>query len=282
MPYFVADVVADLDALIAAGPANFAPTTSTCTWATKSSGSTSTVATSRCATSTAAKSGAAVRPTRDRHRGQPSRPSLPHADAAGIFGIQTIADGIACATTSLSTSTSARVVVGGGYIGLEMAEAMKRRGLTVTVVEGGAQPMSTLDPDMGALVADASAGSASSCAPVRVWRRSRSTTAVSRGRGRRRRGRFRPTSSCSGSASRPTSRLAPRPPASPSATTGAIATDRRMATSVEGVWAAGDCVETFHRVARPPGQHRARHAREQAGPRGRHQHRPAGTRRSPA
>ncbi|GAA3412934.1 hypothetical protein [Streptosporangium vulgare] len=29
-------------------------------------------------------------------------------------------------------------------------------------------------------------------------------------------------------------------------------TDRRMRTPVEGVWAAGDCVETFHRVSRRP------------------------------
>ncbi|MDQ1521991.1 MAG: hypothetical protein QOI55_3064, partial [Actinomycetota bacterium] len=30
------------------------------------------------------------------------------------------------------------------------------------------------------------------------------------------------------------------------------ATDRRMATSEAGIWAAGDCVETYHRVARKP------------------------------
>ena len=46
-------------------------------------------------------------------------------------------------------------MVGGGYIGLEMAEAMTKRNMKVTIVEAGSQPMSTLDPDMGALVADA-------------------------------------------------------------------------------------------------------------------------------
>jgi NADPH-dependent 2,4-dienoyl-CoA reductase/sulfur reductase-like enzyme len=34
--------------------------------------------------------------------------------------------------------------------------------------------------------------------------------------------------------------------------TGGIATDARMATSVEGVWAAGDCVECHHRVSNRP------------------------------
>src|SRR5690606_17466600 len=34
--------------------------------------------------------------------------------------------------------------------------------------------------------------------------------------------------------------------------TGGIATDRRMSTSADGVWAAGDCVETFHRISQKP------------------------------
>jgi NADPH-dependent 2,4-dienoyl-CoA reductase/sulfur reductase-like enzyme len=44
------------------------------------------------------------------------------------------------------------VVVGGGYIGVEMAEALVRRGVAVTVVDQAAEPMTTLDPDMGAAV----------------------------------------------------------------------------------------------------------------------------------
>src|SRR5712672_724321 len=56
----------------------------------------------------------------------PVRPPLPGVDAAGVFG--------------------------GGYIGVEMAEALVRRGVAVTVVDQAAQPMTTLDPDMGAAV----------------------------------------------------------------------------------------------------------------------------------
>jgi NADPH-dependent 2,4-dienoyl-CoA reductase/sulfur reductase-like enzyme len=40
-------------------------------------------------------------------------------------------------------------VVGGGYIGIERAEAMFLRGLDVTVLTRSAEPMATLDPDMG-------------------------------------------------------------------------------------------------------------------------------------
>ena len=81
----------------------------------------------------------------------PRRPELPGADADGIHGIQVLDDGIAVLRALESDRPRHAVVVGGGYIGMEMAEAMVRRGLEVTLVEGGPQPMGTLDPDMGAL-----------------------------------------------------------------------------------------------------------------------------------
>ena len=49
-------------------------------------------------------------------------------------------------------------MVGAGYIGVEMAEALINRGYEVTVVNRGKEPMSTLDPDMGRLVHEAMAG----------------------------------------------------------------------------------------------------------------------------
>ncbi len=45
------------------------------------------------------------------------------------------------------------VVVGGGFIGLEMAESLRERNMEVTVVELGDQVMAPLDPEMAALVA---------------------------------------------------------------------------------------------------------------------------------
>ena len=84
----------------------------------------------------------------------PIRPELPGIGLPGIDGVQTLQDGTAV-LDSLRDQPERAVVVGAGYIGLEMAEAMVRRGLSVTVVEQAPEPMSTLDPDMGALVAQA-------------------------------------------------------------------------------------------------------------------------------
>ncbi|QEV20884.1 FAD-dependent oxidoreductase [Streptomyces alboniger] len=94
---------------------------------------------------------------------RPLRPSLPGIDAPGVHGVQTLGDGQALIDTLERTEdrrTEGRraVVVGAGYIGVEMAEAMIQRGYDVTVVNRGKEPMSTLDPDMGRLVHDAMTG----------------------------------------------------------------------------------------------------------------------------
>ncbi|MET8056715.1 FAD-dependent oxidoreductase [Streptomyces microflavus] len=92
---------------------------------------------------------------------RPVRPELPGIDAPGVHGVQTLGDGQAL-LDSLDALDSGRrrraVVVGAGYIGVEMAEAMLKRGFEVTVLNRGEQPMATLDPDMGRLVHDAMDG----------------------------------------------------------------------------------------------------------------------------
>lgn len=83
---------------------------------------------------------------------RPIRPDLPGMDAAGVHGVQTLDDGQALLDTLKATEGRRAVVVGAGYIGVEMAEALINRGYEVTVVNRGQEPMSTLDPDMGRLV----------------------------------------------------------------------------------------------------------------------------------
>ncbi len=88
----------------------------------------------------------------------PKRPPIPGIDAAGVYGVQTLGDGEDILDALDSRPLRNAVVVGGGYIGVEMAEAMLRHGLRVTLVERSEQPMATLDPDMGRLVREAMEG----------------------------------------------------------------------------------------------------------------------------
>lgn len=89
---------------------------------------------------------------------RPIRPELPGVDAPGVHGVQTLDDGQALLDRLAVTEGRRAVVVGAGYIGVEMAEALINRGYEVTVVNRGAEPMSTLDPDMGRLVHRAMSG----------------------------------------------------------------------------------------------------------------------------
>ncbi|GHA02974.1 flavoprotein oxidoreductase [Streptomyces spiroverticillatus] len=89
---------------------------------------------------------------------RPVRPPIPGIDAPGVHGVQNLDDGQALIDTLAATEGRRAVVVGAGYIGVEMAEAMINRGYEVTLINRGEQPMATLDPDMGALVHEAMTG----------------------------------------------------------------------------------------------------------------------------
>jgi NADPH-dependent 2,4-dienoyl-CoA reductase/sulfur reductase-like enzyme len=180
----------------------------------------------------------------------PRRPPLPGIDAAGVFGVQTLDDGLAVRAAAERDAARHAVVVGGGYIGLELAEALVRRGLAVALVEAAPQPMTTLDPEMGELVADAlqSVG-----IDVYVGERVE-TLDVEDGhvRGLRTAARSLPADLVIlGLGVEPNSGLAAAA-GIPVGDTGGIAVDDRTRTAVEGIYAAGDCCQTFHRVSRRP------------------------------
>jgi len=179
----------------------------------------------------------------------PRRPPLPGVDADGIFGVQTLGDGLAL-RAALARQPRHAVVVGGGYVGLELAEALRQRDLEVTLVESAPQPMTTLDPEMGALVADALRDvgitvhsgeaverfdvEAGSVRAVHTAHRTLPADVVILGLG------VVPNVDLASDAG-----IAIGP-------SGGIAVDDHARTSAPGVFAAGDCSETFHRVSRRP------------------------------
>jgi NADPH-dependent 2,4-dienoyl-CoA reductase/sulfur reductase-like enzyme len=181
----------------------------------------------------------------------PRRPALPGADAAGIFGVQTLEDGLAVRAAVDGREGAHGVVVGGGYVGLELAEALVRRGLHVTIVEAAAQPMTTLDPEMGALVADALGevgvtvrvgerveGFEVEAGTVRAVRTSAGVTLPA-------------DVVILGLGVRPNSELAAAAGLAVGAA-GGVTVDDHTVTSAAGIYAAGDCVESFHRVSGRP------------------------------
>jgi NADPH-dependent 2,4-dienoyl-CoA reductase/sulfur reductase-like enzyme len=80
--------------------------------------------------------------------GRPARPDVPGLDADGVYGVHRLSDGAAI-RAAITAGAKRAVVLGGGYIGLEMAEVLQTRGLAVTVVLADPVPMAQLDRDMG-------------------------------------------------------------------------------------------------------------------------------------
>lgn len=180
----------------------------------------------------------------------PFSPDVTGAGAEGIFGVGTLASGLAIRDFLDEKRPARGVIVGGGYIGLEMAEALVMRGLRVSIVQKGEQVMNTLDPDMGELVSDAlrEAGVVlhlGEAAEGFETGSGRVTGVVAGGR------TIAADLVILGIGVRPSSELAERA-GIPLGVKGAITVNDRMQTRVEGVWAAGDCAESFHLVSRRP------------------------------
>ncbi|MFC2019463.1 FAD-dependent oxidoreductase [Chloroflexota bacterium] len=79
---------------------------------------------------------------------RPIRPQLRGIDLPGIFTLSTIPQGCDIREWIEARKVKRAVVVGGGFIGLEMAENLSRRGIAVTIVEMLPQVMPPLDPEM--------------------------------------------------------------------------------------------------------------------------------------
>ncbi|MEU6339760.1 FAD-dependent oxidoreductase [Streptomyces sp. NPDC046977] len=179
----------------------------------------------------------------------PKRPGIPGIDAAGVHGVQILDDGEDILDALDGTPARNAVVVGGGYIGVEMAEAMLRHGLHVTLIERAEEPMSTLDPDMGHLVRKAMEGLG-----VTVVTGSAVREVLTGADGRVRavatdEGEYPADVVVLGLGVAPNTGLA-REAGLPLGEHGGLLTDRAMRVrGADGIWAAGDCVEVLNLVS---------------------------------
>ena len=174
--------------------------------------------------------------------------------ADGVHLLHSMGDTFAVMRTLEESQPSSAVIVGAGYIGLEMSEALVARGLNVTQFEQLPEVLPTVDPELGSLVhselsdhgvevltetavtrvALAPAGS-----PGRLQVDGRS---ISDGEIQRFTDMVlvvvgvRPDTELAGGAG---AKLGLK---------GAIVVDQKMRTNLPDVFAAGDCVETHHRL----------------------------------
>ncbi len=174
--------------------------------------------------------------------------------ADGVHLLHSMGDTFELVRTLDKDEPTSAVIVGAGYIGLEMAEGLRARGLSVTQFEQLSEVLPTVDPSLGALVnAELRAHGVDVKTNTTVKRIARAPKGSA--------GRFHidaiePTGAESTAFAdlvlvvvgvRPDTALA----AEAGATLGiggAMSVDRGMRTNLEGVFAAGDCVVTHHRL----------------------------------
>ena len=169
----------------------------------------------------------------------PLSPDLPGVNAADIFGVNTLESGLVIRRRLDRGDIRKAIIVGGGYIGLEMAEALVMNGLEVSLVCRPPQVMGTLDEDMGALVSRAlqDAGvtlylneavtsfetTAGKVCGIVTGKRNLPADIVILGLG------VRPNTALAAAAGIPLGEK------------GSIRVNERMETGIAGIWAAGDC-----------------------------------------
>jgi NADPH-dependent 2,4-dienoyl-CoA reductase/sulfur reductase-like enzyme len=176
---------------------------------------------------------------------RPLRPDLPGIDHPMVHGVQTLDDAAALEAQVERGDVRRVAVVGGGYIGLEMAEAFVQRGTRVTLVEAADQLMPTLDADVAAPLVGALEGLGIDVRLGTPLESVEDGAIVAGGE------RLDTDLVVLGLGTRPNADLAAGAGVEVGVK-GAVRVDRRQRTSAEGVWAAGDCCESFHLVARAP------------------------------
>jgi NADPH-dependent 2,4-dienoyl-CoA reductase/sulfur reductase-like enzyme len=186
--------------------------------------------------------------------GRPLRPDLPGVDHPMVHGVQTLDDaarlqaqveGRAPAEGGAGGAVRRASVVGGGYIGLEMAEAFVQRGLDVTLVEAADQLMPSLDADVAEPLVGALGGMGVDVRLGTPLEAIDDGGVVAGGE------RIPADLVVLGLGTRPNAELAAGAGIDVGVK-GAVRVDRRQRTSAEGVWAAGDCCESYHLIARAP------------------------------
>jgi NADPH-dependent 2,4-dienoyl-CoA reductase/sulfur reductase-like enzyme len=181
----------------------------------------------------------------------PVPPPIPGLDLAGVFHLDVMEDGLAIRGYIQKYQPRRAVIIGGGYIGLEMAENLQRLGLVVALVQRGAQLFPSVDVgitvpineelarhgvdvSMCESVVQACGGADGRVAEVQTSQGAIPADLVLVATG-----------------VRPSTTLAEAAGIELGAN-GAIAVDDHQRTSAPDVFAAGDCAEHWHRLLRRP------------------------------
>ncbi len=180
---------------------------------------------------------------------RPAWPALDNSDLHGVFGLRTLESGLALQRYLTERKPRRAVIVGGGYIGVEMAETFRRLGLEVTIIiRSGRVLRAAVDDEIRQLVeaeVDHHGVGIIQDQPVSFQGERQVEAVVTAG------GRYPCDIALLGMGAVPSAELA-REAGVRLGPSGAIATDETMRTNLPDLFAAGDCAEATHLVTGKP------------------------------
>lgn len=175
-----------------------------------------------------------------------ARPPITGLDQKGGFLLRFMADSFALQQFIEQSNPHKVIIIGGGYIGLEMADALTRRGMQVTVLEFLPEVLSTLDPIMGRLMRaelESKGVKVITGRAVQSIETKGSSLLVHSATGET----LTTDMVLVATGVKPSTKLAQAAGVT-LGVAGAIQVDRRMTTNIQDIFAAGDCVETWHHI----------------------------------
>ena len=168
-------------------------------------------------------------------------------DLAGVFVMRAVEDGVATREFIQHERPKKAVIIGAGYIGLEMAESFHELGLETTVIGRPPQVLKRFDSDMAQIVQDELE---SKGIRLSLGDEVKALEGDAQGRVRRvtsSKGAFEADLVLLAMGVQPNAAMAESAGVA-LGQTGAIATDSQMRTNLPHVFAAGDCAEAHHRI----------------------------------
>jgi NADPH-dependent 2,4-dienoyl-CoA reductase/sulfur reductase-like enzyme len=181
---------------------------------------------------------------------EPVKPPIPGLDLEGVHLLHTMEDSFLVRQRVEALAGGRVLIIGGGYIGLEMADAFRHRGLEVTLVEQLPEVMPTVDAALGGRVAQELRRNDVDVVEGTAIEAVEEAAEGLRARGTE--GFWREVDLVLASVGvRPATQLVAAAGAE-IGLRGAVRVNRKMETNLPFVFAAGDCVETWHRVLERP------------------------------
>lgn len=177
---------------------------------------------------------------------RPSRPRMPGLELLNVYLLHTMDDSFNLQRFLSERKPRSAAIVGSGYIGLEMADALRHRGLEVTLIGRSEAVLPTVDSGIGHLIEEElrrHGVTVFSGVEVEGIERAGAELVVCAAKGLRVSADFVLVAA----GVQPNADLAAAAGVS-LGQKGAIQVNRRMETNIADVFAAGDCVETWHRL----------------------------------